>query len=416
MRLKTSRLITITLALALAGVLCFGQAPKVKIGADLLFEKYSHLIDGKKVGLIANHTALLASGKHLADSLQENRTVTLVALFGPEHGIRGNAAAGATVQDGKDERTGVPVYSLYGKTKKPTPEMFKGIDILLFDIQSVGARFYTYESTMSLAMEAAAENNIPFVVLDRPNPIRGTWVEGFVLEDSLASFVGMHPIPIAHGMTMGELAKMINEAGWLADSSKANLTVVPMENWERSKWYDETGLRWVPPSPNIPTLNSAIVYPGMCLVEGTNLSEGRGTERPFQTVGAPFISGTKLARRMNAFKLPGVVFEPITFTPIAIPGVAENPKHKGKPCGGVYVRVTDRNSYEPVKTAVYVLSTIKAMYPKQFEWRTRSIALLAGTHRLREAIDSGVAPDKICEMWEREVQEFKRMKEKCVIY
>ncbi|HEY4611402.1 MAG TPA: DUF1343 domain-containing protein [Bacteroidota bacterium] len=429
MKLETRKLFLIALALVAAGAFhCSTTAPPspvareaapaelskssaVKVGADVLFEKHFNLIEGKRIGLVMNHSALLADGRHLADALHDDSRTTLVALFGPEHGIRGNAAAGDKVRDTLDARTNVPVYSLYGSTTKPTPYMLRNVDVLLFDIQNVGARFYTFESTLSLAMEAAAENRIPFVVLDRPNPIRGTWVEGFVREDSLASFVGMHAIPIAHGMTMGELASMINGNMWMPQCAYANFTVVPMEGWQRTMWYDETGLTWVPPSPNIPFITSSVVYPGMCLVEGTNVSEGRGTQRPFETIGAPYINGRALAKWLNDYLLPGVLFEPTQFTPREIPGVASNPKYKDVLCGGVYVHVTDRNAYEPVKTAVYLLSAVKQLYPREFQWRTRAIDLLAGTPKLRLAIDAGTAPAEICNMWVEELETFKRIRE-----
>ncbi|MBI2620288.1 MAG: DUF1343 domain-containing protein [Ignavibacteriales bacterium] len=389
---------------------------QVKTGADLLFEKHFHLVQGKRVGLVTNHTGVLSDGRHLADVFYEHQNVTLVALFGPEHGIRGQAAAGDEVGHGVDKRTGVPAYSLYGATYKPTPDMLKEIEILLFDIQDVGARFYTYISTMSYAMEAAAEQGIPFVVLDRPNPIRGTWVEGFVREDTLRSFVSLHPIPVAHGMTMGELATMFNEEGWLKDGIKANLTVVRMEGWKREMWYDQTGLRWAAPSPNIKTLSTAVVYPGTCLVEGTNLSEGRGTERPFEYIAAPFIDGDVLASRLNSLALPGVVFKAIEVVPREIPGVVTNPKHDGVASRGVFVAVTNRDSYEPVKTAVYLIATARNLYPSHFQWRQRSIDLLSGTPRFRQALDADWSPEEITALWASEAKKFGEIRSQHLLY
>ncbi len=395
-------------------IVSFASA-QVTPGADLLFTHYAHLIQGKRVGLVTNHSALRSDGRHLADALVSSRLCTLVVLFGPEHGIRGDAPAGEKIQDDVDARTGAKVYSLYGRINKPTPEMLAGVDVLLFDIFDVGARFYTYESTMSLAMEAAAEQRIPYVVLDRPNPIRGTWIEGFIRLDSLRSFVGLHPIPIAHGMTMGELAKMFNEEGWLKGGVKANLTLVKMEGWKRNMWFDETGLTWTKPSPNIPALSSAVVYPGTCFFEGTNLSEGRGTERPFEYIGAPYVDGKELAAALNAQKLKGVTFEPIEFTPRDIPGAATNPKHKGVKCGGVFVQVTDRNVFEPVKTAVHMIAALKQLYPTQFQWRG-SIDRLAGTPILREMIDAGRPAEEICALWAQEVERFGKVREKYLLY
>jgi uncharacterized protein YbbC (DUF1343 family) len=407
-----SRCSILTLALFAAGVFCQSQ---VKVGADLLFEKYFSLVEGKRLGLVTNHSAVLSNGKHLADALFEDKRTKLVVLFGPEHGIRGDAPAGAKVQDGIDAKTGLPTYSLYGPINKPTAEMLKNVDVLLFDIQDVGARFYTFESTLALAMEAAAEEKIPFVVLDRPNPIRGTWVEGFVREDSLKSFVGLNPTPIAHGLTMGELATMVNGEGWMKNKVKATLTVVKMESWKRSMWYDQTELDWVPPSPNIRTVKTSIVYPGTCFFEGTSVSEGRGTMKPFEYIGAPFIDGRKLAEALNQQELPGVAFEAIEFTPQEIPNVVSMPKHKDIKCGGVYVKVTDRNSYEPVKTAVAMLVTLKMLYPVELLWRG-SIDRLAGTPKLRLAIDAGKNAEDICRMWQGEVAQFKKMREKYLLY
>jgi uncharacterized protein YbbC (DUF1343 family) len=396
-------------------VSCNTQA-QVKVGAELLLGEQVSLIKGKRVGLVVNHTALLPDGTHLADTLHNHPNVKLVALFGTEHGIRGDAPDGKTIQHGVDARTGIPVYSLYGETRKPTNEMLKDVDVLIFDIQAIGARFYTFVSTMALAMESAAELNIPFIVLDRPNPIRGTWVEGFVREDSLRSFVGWNRIPIVYGMTIGELATMINEEGWLKSGIKAKLTVVKMEGWKRAMWYDETGLRWISPSPNMRTLSTATVYPGMCLVEGTNVSEGRGTDRPFEYIGAPFVNGKEFAERMNSYALPGVRFEAIEFTPQDIPNVAANVKHKGIRCEGVFVRVTDRNTFEPVRSGVFLLSALKSLYPVDFKWREKSIDLLAGTPRLRLAIDAHTDPSLIAQMWKKEVAEFYTTRRKSLLY
>ncbi|MEK7670293.1 MAG: DUF1343 domain-containing protein, partial [Bacteroidota bacterium] len=318
-------------------------AAQVKTGADLLFEKRFDLIEGKRLGLVTNHSAVLSNGKHLADALFENPKAKLVVLFGPEHGIRGQAPAGKSVRDSIDTKTRIPVYSLYGRINKPTAEMLKNVDVLIFDIQDIGARFYTYESTLSLAMEAAAENRIPFIVLDRPNPITGTRFDGFVLVDSLRSFVGMHRISIMHGMTMGELATMINQEGWLKNGVRANLDVVRMEGWKRDVWFDETQLTWIGPSPNMQSLQTAIVYPGSCLFEGTNFSEGRGTEKPFEYIGSPFVNGKQWADELNSLRLPGITFEPIVFVPQEIQNVVATPKHKGVRCEGVFLHVLDRN-------------------------------------------------------------------------
>jgi uncharacterized protein YbbC (DUF1343 family) len=403
--------------LAICVVFIAVSSGQVKTGADLLFEKYFSLIQGKNVGLVTNHSALLSDGKHLADALHEDKRTNLVALFGPEHGVRGDAPAGAKITDAVDKKTGVPAYSLYGAINKPTKEMLKGVDVLIFDLQDVGARFYTFISTLSYAMEAAAENNIPFVVLDRPNPIRGTWVEGFNREDSLRSFVGLHPITIAHGMTIGELATMYNNEGWLKDGIKANLIVVKMDGWKRTMWYDQTGLKvWAKPSPNLPTLESCVVYPGMCFFEGVNISEGRGTDKPFEKIGAPYIDGVKWAKALNNYKLAGVTFEPIEFTTHSIENAVQHPKFEGQKSGGVFIKVTDRDTFEPVKTAVYMLAAAKQLFADSLKWRERSIDRLSGTPKFRKAIDAGMAPGKIVEMWEESLEQFKAIREMHLLY
>jgi uncharacterized protein YbbC (DUF1343 family) len=365
---------------------------------------------------VTNHSALLSNGKHLADALNEDKRTKLVVLFGPEHGVRGDAPAGAQIDNDVDKKTGVHVYSLYGKINKPTPEMLKDVDVLIYDIQDVGVRFYTYISTLSYAMEAAAENKVPYIVLDRPNPIRGTWVEGFNRDDSLRSFVGLHPIVIAHGMTIGELATMYNNEKWMKGGVQARLTVVKMEGWKRTMWYDETGLKiWVKPSPNLPTLKSTIVYPGTCFFEGVNISEGRGSEHPFEYIGAPYIDPVKWANALNACNLKGVSFEPTDFTPRSIEGVGLHPKYEGVNCNGVWVRITDRNELEPVKVGVYMLATAKKLFADSVKWR-RSINRLAGTPKMAAAIDAGVPPEKIVEMWKDDVEKFKKIRAKHLLY
>lgn len=404
-------------SLILVACLAVGcAAQQVKTGADLLFEKHMNLIEGKRVGLVTNHTAVLSNGRHLADALHDDKRTTLVALFGPEHGVRGDAPAGDQIADTIDSRTGAPTFSLYGAINKPTKEMLKDVDVLIFDIQDVGVRFYTYISTLSYSLEAAAEQNIPCIVLDRPNPIRGTWVEGFNRDDSLRSFVGLHPIVLADGMTIGELATMYNEEGWLKDGIKANLTVVKMEGWKRTMWYDQTGLKWLPPSPNIPTLETAILYPGTCLFEGTNLSEGRGTLRPFENIGAPYIDGATWAKTLNEMNLPGVRFDPAEFTPQSIPTMATRPKRLGEKCGGVMVKITDRDLLEPVKVGVAMLVAVKKLYPDSLRWRQRSIDRLSGTPKLRMAVDAGASTDEIVGMWKDDVEQFKRVRAKHLLY
>jgi len=402
-------------------LLCFSlvnakPAKKIKVGADVLFESRTELIKGKRIGLITNHTAVLSNGKHLADALNEFGGTKLVVLFGPEHGVRGDSPDGRTIQDTIDEKTRVPIISLYGKINKPTPEMLKDVDVLIYDIQDVGARFYTYISTMFLCMEAAAENNIHFVVLDRPNPISGINVDGPIRIDSLKTFVGWVPVPIMHGMTVGELAVMANTSGWLKDRKPAKLSVVKMENWKRKQWYDETKLQWINPSPNMKSLQTATLYPGTCLIEGINVSEGRGTEKPFEYIGAPWIDGKVLAKKLNEKRMKGVRFEAIEFTPREIPNIASDPKYKDQLCGGVFVKIVNRKIINSVRIGLAVVSEIHTLYKDSLVFREHGFDRLAGMPVIREMILQGKTVDEIEETWKEELKEFMKQRKKALLY
>ncbi len=399
-----------------AFTLMFSQQSRVKIGAEILIEKHLDLVKGKKIGIVTNHTGILPDGRHIVDVLNEVEGVRVVALFGPEHGIRGEVPDGKSISHGVDTKTGIPVFSLYGEVKKPTVEMLKDIDVLIFDIQDVGARFYTYISTMSYCMEACAEMGKKFIVLDRPNPIRGVYVDGPILEPKFKSFVGLHPIPVVHGMTVGELARMFNEEGWLENGVKADLTVVRMENYSRKLWFDQTGLPWVKPSPNMMTLRTAVVYTATCFIEGTNVSEGRGTQHPFEWIGAPWIDGEKLASELNSYKLPGVKFEPISFVPTDIEKVTIDPKYEGEKCGGIYLNVYDREKFEPVKVGVYILYALKKLYPDKFKWRTAGQDRLWGTDKVRLMIDEGRKPEEIIKIWKDDLKKFLSVRRKYLLY
>jgi len=391
------------------------SAPKVKTGLDRI-AKYHNLFSNKRVGIITNHTACNSNGQHITDIFLKPNDVTLAALFGPEHGIRGNAEGGAQIESANDPIRDIPIYSLYGETRKPTPAMLKDIDILVFDIQDIGARFYTYIYTMAYAMEAAAEQSIPFVVLDRPNPITGSKVEGNILEKEFASFVGLYPMPVRHGMTVGELAKMFNGEGWLANGAKADLTVIPMRKWRRDMWYDETGLQFIKPSPNMPNLESATVYPGICLLEGTNISEGRGTATPFQLLGAPWIDGLQLEEKLNNLNLKGVAFQDTFFTPLPIPGAVSNPKYKNKKCFGVKISVTDRNQYQSYRTGIYIVKTIHEMYPDSVEFRAAGFDRLCGSAAIRETIINNGDIDGLIASWQDQLNQFMEKRKKYLIY
>ena len=387
----------------------------VRTGLDNVND-YSDLFAGKRIGIITNHTGYNHEGKYIADVFKVLPDVRVTALFGPEHGIHGNHAAGSEVDSAEDSTTQIPIFSLYGATRKPTPEMLTEVDILVFDIQDVGARFYTYIYTMALAMEAAAEQGKIFVVLDRPNPINGVDVEGNILEPEFATFVGMYPIPVRHGMTIGELAQLFNGEGMLANGVKAELKVIPMKNWKRNQWYDQTGLEFIAPSPNIPDFATMIVYPGLCLWEGTNASEGRGTYHPFVQFGAPWINKATFTSELNNLHLAGCRFEENEFTPISIPGMSENPKQENKPCFGSKVVVTDRNTFEPYWTGIKIIEKTYQLYPDSLNFRSGHFDRLCGTAKIREAILNNASLDDVRFNWQEKLNEFKQIRKKYLIY
>lgn len=385
---------------------------EVRTGLDVLLSKMPSILKNRKVGLITNPTGVTRNLKHVADVFHEHPDIKLVALYGPEHGLRGDFGEGQFVKSYVDERTGLQVHSLYGPTEKPSPEMLGNVDVLVFDIQDAGARFFTYISTLSYAMKAAAEVGIPFIVLDRPNPINGVSVEGNILDPKFKSFVGLHPIPIRHGMTVGELAQLFNEESKI----KADLTVVKMKNWHRNMWYDETGLIWVQPSPNIPTLDAATVYLGTCFFEGTNVSEGRGTTKPFELIGAPWIDGVKLSSELNSKKeLPGVLFRTAYFSPAFS-------KYTREPCCGVQVHVINRAVFKPVETSLHMITAIAKLHPNHFQWikpqpdQPHYFDLLAGTNRIRRMLERGVLVEEIVGGWLKELPQFIREREKYLLY
>jgi uncharacterized protein YbbC (DUF1343 family) len=389
-------------------------AQRVKTGAEVLLEQRLALLSGKRVGVICNQTAVLPDGTHLVDALLK-KGVNVTALFAPEHGIRGTAPAGATVGDATDRATGLPVYSLYGKTTKPSPEMLANVDVLLFDIQDIGSRYYTYTGTMAFAMEAAAQNRKSFVVLDRPNPVDGVDVEGTVLDMGFRSLVGMFPVPARHGLTTGELAKMIVGEGWI-DDTRLDLTVVEMQGWKRRMWYDDTGLPWVPPSPNMKSLATATVYPGTCLIEATNLSEGRGTARPFEYVGAPGVAGAAVAETLNALGLPGVTFHAVTFTPAAGSDAGPDPKFRDKVCGGVYIEVTDRSAFRPVLTGLSIVSAFARLVPEKFEIRDGLMDRLLGSDIVRTRLEAGAPPRELLRLNAADFDSYMKRRQVYLLY
>ncbi len=377
----------------------------VEPGIDLLLEEQRDLILGRRVGLVSNASAVRRDLTSVVDALRQTPGVRLAALFGPEHGFSAAVADAAHVASTTDPRTGLPVYSLYGQVSKPTPSMLAGLDVLLFDIPCVGARFYTYITTLLYVMQAAAENGMRVIICDRPNPIGGHIVEGPVLEPGFESFIGPGPLPIRYAMTVGELARLYNEAWGIG----CDLIVVPCRGWRREMWFDETGLPWVPPSPAIPKLETAVVYPGTCLLEGTNLSEGRGTALPFEVVGAPWVDGWALSEALNALELPGVRFRPVQFEPFAS-------KWAGQVCGGVMLHIVARESFRPVTVGLHLVAALRALYPHHFAWRLPHFDLLMGTDRVRRDLERGVAVDEIIAGWVPAQAEFAARRERFLLY
>jgi len=373
---------------------------KVRTGADqILEEPYFSWIKGKGIGLITNQTGVTSSLTGLPEILSGNNELNLVALFGPEHGIYGEAQAGEIVT-GKSN-----IYSLYGENKAPTQEMLEGVEILIYDIQDVGSRFYTFISTMYECMNSVSGKDIPFVVLDRPNPIGGLKVEGPVLEEGFESFVGIHPIPNRYGMTAGEMAMFLKEETGL----DLDLRVVPVEGWSRGQDFNEYGGEWINPSPNMPGYKAALAYPGFCLVEGTNVSEGRGTTRPFEFFGAPWIDSLALAERLNGLALPGIKFRPQMFTPTFS-------KYEGESCSGVQLHIIDTESFQPVTASLHFIRTIREMYPAEFSFREKGFDRLSGNNWIRGMLEEGAEVSDIEEKWQEGLERFKKKRAEYLIY
>jgi uncharacterized protein YbbC (DUF1343 family) len=372
------------------------------------------VLRGARVGLVANPASVDGNLAHATVLLRQSRAFALVALFGPEHGVWANAQDLVEVSDGRDPVTGLPVYSLYGSTRVPTEEMLSELDVLVVDLQDVGARYYTFAYTMLHVLEACAAHDRRVVVLDRPNPIGGVSLEGNVLDPAYRSFVGMHPLPARHGLTMGELARLFCHERRLS----VRLDVVPMRGWRRGMAFEDTGLPWVMPSPNMPTPDTAFVYPGACLIEGTNLSEGRGTTRPFEIVGAPWLDPWRLAKSLERERLPGARFRPIFFTPAF-------QKHAGRLCGGVQVHVTDRERFPAYLTYLLLIGHARAQDPAQFAWRDppyeyeyekRPFDILCGTDRIRQALESGASPKTLVRSWDAGLKEFAKRRRPHLLY
>ncbi len=390
---------------------------QVLTGFDTLARDGYDMVAGQRVGLISNPTGIVADLRHEVDVMAADGRVDLVAAFGPEHGFRGSAQAGASEPGGPDPRTGVRVYDTYTKSPQQIADYFRDADVetVMFDIQDVGARFYTYIWTMYDCMVAASIAGVRFVVLDRPNPISATAAYGPVLHPEHATFVGRKAISQQHGMTVGELAGLFN-AEFLPEDSAANgpveLAVSRMRGWRRSMYAEDTGQPWVMPSPNMPRVETAAVYPGTCLFEATTLSEGRGTTRPFELIGAPWVDH-RWAEALAAQDLPGVEFREAYFAPLYS-------KHAGKSCGGVQLHVTDRDDFDAIRTAIAMIVTCREVYPADFAWRETKapywIDRLTGSEQVRLAVDDGASADQVVAGWQQELAEFRAIRARHLLY
>ena len=388
---------------------------QVKNGVEKLLEDQVSILKGKRVGLICNQASVDHGFRHVADLFHESENINLTTLFGPQHGIRGD------VQDNMvetshsiDTKTGLPIYSLYSETREPTGEMLDEVDVLVYDLQDIGGRVYTFIYTMANSMLACAKYDKKMIVCDRPNPINGIDVEGNLLEAGHESFVGMYPIPMRHGMTVGELALLFNKKFGIG----CDLEVITVDGWERRDYLDETDSPWVIPSPNMPTVEAAVVFPGTVYFEGTGVSEGRGTTRPFEFVGAPYINAEHYAETLSSFKLNGVVFRPTNFLPTF-------QKHMNQSCGGVFLHVTDRREFKPVITGIAMVKAAFDMYPEEFSWKSppyeyvfdrNPFDVIAGTTRIRESFENEASIEDIRLSWQEDEKDFEETRKGFLLY
>lgn len=383
-------------------------------GADLLFSENLNLISGKKVGVVCNHTSMLSDGVHLIDALLNQKNVSVKSIYTPEHGFKGKGEAGEFIDYKKNLYKNLPIISLYGKDRKPSKENLKDVDVLIFDIQDVGARFYTYISTMYNVLESAGENNIPVIILDRPNPIGGNYVDGPILDPNYKSFVGIAEIPVTHAMTIGELANYFVGERLVSNWKNISLKVIKCKNWKREipgQFYSN----WNSPSPNINTLETALVYPGTCLIEGTNVSEGRGTRFPFLQIGAPFIIPEDLIEKLDLLKIEGVQLQPVSFVPEDINEMATNPKFENQMCYGVKINITDPLKFEPVKFGVKLLFVLTKLYGSKMKFES-SFNKLSGNNILQKQIKDRLSPDKIFASWQKDLTKFEKKRNNYLLY
>lgn len=382
---------------------------RVELGAERFLSNPGPFVAGSRVGLLTNPSGIDHDFRSTSDGFADHPDIELVALFGPEHGVRGEAQAGEHVSTARDGKTGVPIHSLYGETRSPTAEMLSEVDVIVVDVQDIGVRFTTYISTLAQVMTACAAHGTEVIVLDRPNPLGGATVRGNILEEGYESFIGIHAIPILHGLTIGEFGRL-----WARDKNLPKPAVIEMAGWNRDGFYDQTGLPWVFPSPNLPTLDSVLVYPATCLIEGTNLSEGRGTTRPFEIFGAPWIDPDLLVGELSRLDHPGIAFRPVFFTPAFS-------KHAGERCGGAQLYVTDRRAFESVELGVKLLRVLKEIAPEHFSWLPPAnsrhfIDLLCGTDRVRRDIDNGSDLRSLVDRWNEESLAFEESRGDILLY
>ncbi len=388
-------------------------AAKLRLGSDNLISENIGLIKNKKLGIVANKASILSNGVLLIDTLSRIKEVNITAIFAPEHGFNINVSAGKNIADSVERN--IPVYSLYGRNSKPSPDMLKDIDMIIYDLQDTGTRFYTYITTLFYVLQAAAEYGIPVVILDRPDPIGGTNVEGPVLNADMMSFIGTAPLPIVYGMTPGELAQLFAGENWIKADS-ISVRIIKMTNWYRKSSFDDYGLQWVNPSPNIPDVETALVYPGIALLEGTNVSEGRGTTQPFKEIGAPFINPQDLIIELDSLGHPGLSIEPAHFIPVEIPGKADKPKFENINCSGIQMKVENSDEFKPVDFGIRLLYALHKLYPEKFKFESAFFDKLSGDKSLREMLTQGKKPGVIIDSWKPGLEKFLEIRTKYLLY
>ncbi|QQS34681.1 MAG: DUF1343 domain-containing protein [Ignavibacteriales bacterium] len=386
------------------------------LGSDILLSEKFDLILNKRLTLLVNHTSLLSDGTHLLDTLLKINQVKVLNVLSPEHGFEGNFSAGTKVTDTTNKDSSLHFFSLYGKTLKPTDEMLNGSDLILIDLQDVGSRFYTYISTMFYVLQAAAGMNIPLIVLDRPNPYSGNIVDGPVLKNSFQSFIGIAPLPIIHGMTIGEIADYFCGEVLPGKNLRPDIQIIKMQNWSRDLFYDDLDLKWIKPSPNISDFETILVYPSTCLLEGTNISEGRGTQKPFLQIGAPFINPEDLINELKKFDLSGIEILSTQFIPQDLHGVAESPKYEGKTCNGITISITDKLKFKAVKFGIQLISSLIKLYGDKINFREEHFDRLIGNSTVRESLMKQIPADDIYNSFTDELENFKQIRKKYLLY